>query len=108
MRDYIHVMDLAEGHIKALEYLNITDNLLVANLGTGKGSSVLQVLNAFEKAANKQIPYTFKNKRSGDVAEFYADPSLAKTLLNWEAKKDLSCMCKDHWHWQQKNPNGYE
>ena len=108
VRDYIHVMDLAEGHIKALEYLNITDNLLVANLGTGKGSSVMQVLNAFEKAANKQIPYTFKNKRSGDVAEFYADPSLANTLLNWEAKKDLSCMCQDHWHWQQKNPNGYQ
>ena len=108
VRDYIHVTDLAEGHIKALEYLQDSGKLLVANLGTGKGSSVLQVLNAFEQAANTIIPHIFKDRRPGDVAEFYANPSLANTLLTWEAKKGLSAMCQDHWHWQQKNPNGYQ
>lgn len=107
VRDYIHVTDLAEGHIKALEYLKDSSKLLVANLGTGKGSSVLQVLKAFEQAAKITIPYTFKDRRAGDVAEFYANPSLAKKLLNWETKKDLNTMCRDHWQWQEKNPKGY-
>ena len=108
VRDYIHVTDLALGHIKTLEYLTKQPNLLVANLGSGKGSSVLQVLTAFEKAAGKNIPYVFKVRRAGDVAEFYADPALANQLLDWKTTKTLDIMCADHWHWQQKNPQGYE
>ena len=108
VRDYIHVMDLALGHIKTLEHLAKQPKLLVANLGSGKGSSVLQVLTAFEKAAGKNIPYVFKDRRAGDVAEFYADPALANQLLDWKTTKTLDIMCADHWHWQQKNPQGYE
>jgi UDP-glucose 4-epimerase len=108
VRDYIHVTDLALGHIKTLEYLAKQPNLLVANLGSGKGNSVLQVLTAFEKAAGKNIPYVFKDRRAGDVAEFYADPALANQLLDWKTTKTLDIMCADHWHWQQKNPQGYE
>jgi UDP-glucose 4-epimerase len=108
VRDYIHVTDLALGHIKTLEHLAKQPNLLVANLGSGKGSSVLQVLTAFEKAAGKNIPYVFKDRRAGDVAEFYADPALANQLLDWKTTKTLDIMCADHWHWQQKNPQGYE
>lgn len=108
VRDYIHVTDLAEGHIRALEYLKDSSKLLVANLGTGKGTSVLQVLNAFEQAANIKIPHVFKDRRPGDIAEFYADASFANHLLKWETKKDLKAMCKDHWHWQQQNPDGYQ
>ncbi len=107
VRDYIHVTDLAEGHIRALEYLKDSSKLLVANLGTGKGSSVLQVLNAFEQAVKTTIPHAFKNRRPGDVAEAYANTFIANSLLKWKAKKDLNSMCRDHWHWQQKNPNGY-
>ena len=108
VRDYIHVTDLALGHIKTLEHLAKQPNLLVANLGSGKGNSVLQVLTAFEKAAGKNIPYVFKDRRVGDVAEFYADPTLANQLLDWKTTKTLDTMCADHWHWQQKNPQGYE
>ena len=108
VRDYIHVTDLALGHIKTLEHLAEQPNLHVANLGSGKGSSVLQVLTAFEKAAGKNIPYVFKDRRAGDVAEFYADPALANQLLDWKTTKTLDIMCADHWHWQQKNPQGYE
>ena len=108
VRDYIHVTDLALGHIKTLEHLAKQPNLLVANLGSGKGSSVLQVLTAFEKAAGKNIPYVFKDRRAGDVAEFYADPALVNQLLDWKTTKTLDIMCADHWHWQQKNPQGYE
>ena len=108
VRDYIHVTDLALGHIKTIEHLAKQPNLLVANLGSGKGSSVLQVLTAFEKAAGKNIPYVFKDRRAADVAEFYADPALANQLLDWKTTKTLDIMCADHWHWQQKNPQGYE
>ena len=108
VRDYIHVTDLALGHIKTLEHLAQKPKLLVANLGSGKGSSVLQVLAAFEAGAQKSIPYVFKDRRAGDVAEFYADPALANQLLNWKTTKTLDIMCQDHWHWQQKNPNGYQ
>jgi UDP-glucose 4-epimerase len=108
VRDYIHVTDLALGHIKTLEHLAKQPNLLVANLGSGKGNSVLQVLTAFEKAAGKNIPYVFKDRRAGDVAEFYADPTLANQLLDWKTIKTLDIMCADHWHWQQQNPQGYE
>jgi UDP-glucose 4-epimerase len=108
VRDYIHVTDLALGHIKTLEHLVQQPKLFVANLGSGKGSSVLQVLTAFEAAAQKSIPYVFKERRAGDVAEFYADPALANQLLNWKTTKTLDIMCQDHWHWQQKNPSGYQ
>jgi UDP-glucose 4-epimerase len=108
VRDYIHVTDLALGHIKTLEHLAQQPKLFVANLGSGKGSSVLQVVNAFEKAASKNIPYVFKDRRAGDVAEFYADPTLANQLLDWKTTKTLDIMCADHWHWQQQNPQGYE
>ena len=108
VRDYIHVTDLALGHIKTLEHLEKQPNLLVANLGSGKGSSVLQVLTAFEKATEKDIPYVFKDRRAGDVAESYADPALANQLLDWKTTKTLDIMCADHWHWQQQNPQGYE
>jgi UDP-glucose 4-epimerase len=108
VRDYIHVTDLALGHIKTLEHLAKQPNLLVVNLGSGKGSSVLQVLIAFKEATKKDIPYVFKNRRAGDVAEFYADPTLANQLLDWKTTKTLDIMCLDHWHWQQQNPQGYE
>ena len=108
VRDYIHVTDLALGHIKTLEHLAKQPKLLVANLGSGKGSSVLQVLTAFKEATKKDIPYVFKDRRAGDVAEFYADPTLANQLLDWKTTKTLDIMCADHWHWQQQNPQGYE
>ncbi len=108
VRDYIHVTDLALGHIKALEHLAQQPKLFVANLGSGKGSSVLQVLAAFKQASGINIPYTFKERRAGDVAEFYANPNLANQLLNWKTTKTLDTMCLDHWNWQQKNPNGYQ
>jgi UDP-glucose 4-epimerase len=108
VRDYIHVVDLALGHIKTLEHLAKHPNLLVANLGSGKGTSVLQVLTAFKKITGKDIPYVFKGRRTGDVAESYADPALANQLLDWKTTKTLDIMCADHWHWQQQNPLGYE
>ena len=108
VRDYIHVTDLALGHIKTLEHLAKHPNLLVANLGSGKGSSVLQVLTAFKKTTEKDIPYVIKGRRTGDVAESYADPALANQLLDWKTTKTLDIMCADHWHWQQQNPLGYE
>ena len=108
VRDYIHVTDLAQGHIKTLEHLAQQPKLFVANLGSGRGSSVLQVLNAFEKSAGKNIPYVFKDRRAGDVAEFYADPALANQLLDWKTTKTLDDICADHWHWQQKNLQGYQ
>ena len=107
VRDYIHVTDLAQGHIKTLEHLAQQPRLFVANLGSGKGSSVLQVLAAFQQASGMNIPYAFKDRRAGDVAEFYADPTLANQLLNWKTTKTLDNMCMDHWNWQQKNSNGY-
>lgn len=108
VRDYIHVTDLAQGHIKTLEHLAQQPRLFVANLGSGKGSSVLQVLNAFEKAADKNIPYVFKDRRAGDISSSFADPSVANKLLDWKTTKTLDVMCVDHWHWQQKNPQGYQ
>jgi UDP-glucose 4-epimerase len=108
VRDYIHVTDLALGHIKTLEHLAQQPKLFVANLGSGKGSSVLQVLTAFEAAAQKSIPYVFKERRAGDISISFADPSLANKLLDWETTKTLDIMCQDHWQWQQKNPNGYQ
>ena len=108
VRDYIHVMDLASGHLKALEYLNDHQELLAVNLGTGNGYSVLDAVRTFEKATGQKIPYTIKPRRPGDVAECFADASLAKEKLGWEASRDLKTMCEDAWRWQSANPNGYE
>lgn len=106
-RDYIHVEDLAAGHIAALEYLNSGQQCNTFNLGTGNSHSVLEVIKAFEKVSNKKIPYKFAGRRPGDVAENFADPSLAKELLKWETQFNLEKMCEDAWNWQTKNPNGY-
>jgi UDP-glucose 4-epimerase len=107
VRDYIHVVDLADGHLKALEYLRKEDGLLTVNLGTGNGYSVLDMVKAFEKASGKEVPYKIVDRRPGDVAKCYADPALAKQLLGWEAKRDINEMCEDSWRWQSQNPNGY-
>jgi len=107
VRDYIHVVDLAKGHLKALEKIDNIYGLLSVNLGTGKGYSVLDMLKAMKKATGKDIPYRFAKRRSGDIAECYADPTLAKEILNWSAELNLDQMCQDAWNWQIKNPNGY-
>ena len=107
VRDYIHVEDLANGHVKALNIIDTLEDVLTVNLGTGKGYSVLEMVQAFEKASKKSIPYKVVARRSGDIATCYADPSYAKKILNWEAKKDLLAMCQDSWRWQSNNPKGY-
>lgn len=112
VRDYIHVVDLARGHLLALKYFmqeNITDlqNLLTVNLGTGIGYSVLDVVKAFETASNKNIKYNFVARRDGDVPCYYADPSLAEKILNFKTHYTLDDMCRDSWNWQYHNPNGY-
>ena len=108
VRDYIHVVDLAEGHLKALDKLGSIDGVLTVNLGTGQGYSVLDVVKAFENASGQKIPYRIAPRRSGDIAKCYADPSYAKETLGWEAQKGIQEMCKDTWRWQSKNPNGYK
>ena len=108
VRDYIHVVDLAIGHLKALEKLKGNPGVVVYNLGTGTGYSVLDVVKAFEEATGKEVPYEIVDRRPGDAAAVYADPSKAKNELNWEAQKDLIEMCRDAWNWQTKNPNGYD
>ena len=107
VRDYLHVVDLADAHLKALEALNKSDAGFTCNLGTGKGSSVLEVIAAFEKATGKKIPYEIVGRRAGDVTEAWADPSLAEKLLGWKTVRSLDEMLADAWHWQSKNPNGY-
>ena len=109
VRDYIHVVDLAYGHVKAIDYLNNSDEIepLKVNLGTGKGYSVLEMVKAFEKASGQKINYKLVDRRAGDIAKCYADPSTAKELLGWEAKKSIDDMCTDSWRWQSNNPNGY-
>ena len=106
-RDFIHVEDLAAGHLAALKKLDQNDGSFTVNLGTGNSYSVLEVIEAFEKASGKKIEFQIGPRRSGDVAECYADPSLAKEILGWSAKYDLAQMCLDAWNWQAKNPNGY-
>lgn len=108
VRDYIHVVDLAQGHLAALNALVKQSGLMTVNLGTGKGCSVLDMVKAFEDSTDQKIPYKLVERRPGDVATCYADPSLAKQLLHWEAKLDINAMCRDTWHWQSKNPNGYD
>lgn len=106
VRDYIHVVDLALGHLSALDYLT-TPQCIAVNLGTGTGHSVLEVVKAFEKASNQRVAYQLAARRAGDVATCYADPTLAEKVLGWKAQRDLAAMCRDHWHWQQRNPHGF-
>ena len=108
VRDYIHVVDLAIGHVKAIEKMDkIHDGVLVYNLGTGIGYSVLDIVKGFEKAVGRPIPYVIKERRPGDIATCYADPSLAEKELGWKAVRDLNKMCEDSWRWQKNNPQGY-
>jgi len=107
IRDYIHVVDLARGHLAALKALERQTGALTVNLGTGKGHSVLEVLASFGRARGAPIPYRVVARRAGDVPEYYGDPSLAKALLGWQAERDLDAMCRDTWRWQSMNPNGY-
>jgi UDP-glucose 4-epimerase len=107
VRDYIHVVDLADGHLCALNKLKEHKGLGIWNLGTGTGYSVLEVVKAFEQASGKRISYKITARRPGDIASCYADPALANHELNWQAKRDLQTMCRDSWNWQSKNPNGY-
>ncbi|MCI5189370.1 MAG: UDP-glucose 4-epimerase GalE [Candidatus Electrothrix sp. AS4_5] len=107
VRDYIHVVDLAKGHLCALEKLAKNPGVVTYNLGTGQGYSVLEMIRAFEKASGKTVPYTITPRRHGDIAQCFADPSLAAQELGWKAERGLDAMCADTWHWQSKNPNGY-
>ncbi|PIP41709.1 MAG: UDP-glucose 4-epimerase GalE [Desulfobacterales bacterium CG23_combo_of_CG06-09_8_20_14_all_51_8] len=107
VRDYIHVMDLAEGHLKALEKLATNSGLVTYNLGTGKGFSVLEMVAAFKRASGKPIPYKIVGRRPGDVATCYANPSLAGRELCWTARRGIDEMCADAWQWQSMNPGGY-
>lgn len=107
VRDYIHVMDLAEGHVATLNYLNSKGGLFTVNLGTGHGVSVLEMINAFEQASGKPIPYKVISRRSGDIAECWADSTFAKQEMGWFAHRSLNEMCVDAWRWQSNNPNGF-
>ena len=107
VRDYIHVVDLAKGHIKALERHMDFKGVEAYNLGTGKGVSVLELVNTFEKVNGVKIPYTISDRRPGDIATCFADASKAKKELGWEAEKTIEDMCKDSWNWQKNNPQGY-
>lgn len=107
VRDYIHVVDLARGHVKAIERFAKKDGVFVCNLGTGHGYSVLDVIHAFEKACGKKLPYVIRERRPGDIATCYSSPAKAEKELGWTAEFDLEDMCRDSWNWQQKNPNGY-
>lgn len=107
IRDYIHVVDLARGHVKAIEKMSSNQAVKIYNLGTGKGYSVLEVIKNFEKASGKKIPYRITDRRAGDVPVCYADASLAKEELGWKAEYGIEEMCRDSWEWQYKNPKGY-
>ena len=108
VRDYIHVVDLAKGHVNAVNKINGNPGVKIYNLGTGKGYSVLEVIKAFSKACGRDIPYKIVERRTGDIAICYSDASLAKKELNWEAKLGIDEMCADSWRWQIQNPNGYD
>jgi len=107
VRDYLHVMDLARGHVAALEYLEKKRRSITANLGTGRGYSVLEAVKAFERASGKEVPYEILPRRAGDIASCYADPSLAARELRWKAQFGIDQMCRDAWRWQSHNPDGY-
>ncbi len=108
VRDYIHVVDLAIGHVKAVERFSLNKGTEIFNLGTGKGTSVLELVHAFEDATGVKIPYEIKDRRAGDIATNYADASLAAKELGWTAKYDIKRACQDSWRWQKNNPNGFE
>jgi UDP-glucose 4-epimerase len=108
VRDYIHVVDLAEGHVAALHRLFNAPGLLTLNLGTGRGHSVLEVVRAFEAASGRTVPFLVVERRAGDVAACYADPAAAARVLGWRARRDLAAMCRDAWRWQQRNPHGFD
>jgi len=108
VRDYIHVVDLAAGHVKALDKISNIKDVLTVNLGTGNGYSVLEMIKSFEKASSKKVAYKIVERRAGDIAECFADPSYAKEMLGWEAHKTIDEMCEDGWKWQMNNPNGYK
>lgn len=107
VRDYIHVMDLAVGHVKALKKFDDKPDVYIYNLGTGRGYSVLEMIRAFSKAVGHDIPYVIKPRRAGDIATCYADATKAKNELGWVAERDIDDMCRDAWRWQSQNPNGY-
>ena len=107
VRDYIHVMDLAQGHLAALEALDVDGGLLTVNLGTGRGYSVLEMVTAFSQASGRPVPYEIVERRLGDVASCYADPAHANAVLGWEAQRGIEEMCEDHWRWQKENPEGF-
>jgi len=107
VRDYIHVVDLALGHLRALDRLKQGPGVLTCNLGTGRGTTVLEMVAAFERASGRKIPYRIVDRRPGDIAEAWADPALARTELGWSATRDVDQMCADSWRWQSANPTGY-
>lgn len=107
VRDYIHVMDLAEGHLAALRALEDKKSMITANLGTGRGYSVLEMVNAFSAATGREVPYRIVDRRPGDVASCYSDPAHAERVLAWKATRGIDAMCADHWRWQKQNPDGY-
>jgi len=108
IRDYIHVVDLAKGHVSALEKLNEKPGVVTVNLGTGQGYSVLQMIEAFERVNKVNVPFEITNRRPGDVASCYADTSFAQECIGWQSKFNLDDMCRDAWRWQKQNPNGYK
>ncbi len=107
VRDYIHVVDLANAHFKAIEKINSVEKVATINLGTGNGYSVIEMVKAFEEASGKKVPYKTAPRRAGDIAECYADPKYAKEFLGWEATRGIKEMCEDAWRWQSQNPQGY-
>jgi UDP-glucose 4-epimerase len=107
VRDYIHVVDLARGHVNAIRKLADKEGVSVYNLGTGHGYSVLQVVEAFGKACGHAVPYVIKPRRAGDISTCYCDPAKAERELGWKAQYGIEEMCRDSWNWQSKNPNGY-
>lgn len=108
IRDYLHVMDLAEGHVSALDYLFRNEALFTINVGTGRGYSVFEVIRAFERASARSVPYEVQARRPGDIAACYADVNKSRQLLGWSTRHNLEQMCADAWRWQSANPNGYE
>ena len=107
VRDYIHVMDLADAHVRALEHARTRTGALALNVGTGRGYSVLELVRAFEQASGRKVPHEVVARRPGDVAELWADPARAKQLLGWSASRGIEAMCADTWRWQRDNPEGY-
>jgi len=107
VRDYIHVVDLALGHVKALECIDALPGVTTLNLGTGRGYSVLEMVRAFEQASGREVPFEVVGRRAGDVAACWADPARAAEQLGWRAERDLDTMCRDAWRWQSLNPRGY-